>query len=75
MGMSLPAAYRRIVVPQALLVAVPTLGGYFIGLLKDLLPARFYFCIGTNALGRHAGLGKLQAVRDLHGRWARSIWP
>jgi His/Glu/Gln/Arg/opine family amino acid ABC transporter permease subunit len=35
MGMSLPAAYRRIVVPQALLVAVPTLGGYFIGLLKD----------------------------------------
>ncbi len=35
MGMSLEQGYRRIVIPQALLVAVPTLGGYFIGLLKD----------------------------------------
>ena len=35
LGMSLTQAYRRIVAPQALLVAVPTLGGYFIGLLKD----------------------------------------
>lgn len=35
LGMSLPQAYRRIVTPQALLVAVPTLGGYFISLLKD----------------------------------------
>jgi polar amino acid transport system permease protein len=33
--LSLPQAYCRIVAPQALLVAVPTLGGYFIGLLKD----------------------------------------
>jgi len=35
LGMSRPSAYRRIVLPQALLVAVPTLGGYFISLLKD----------------------------------------
>ena len=34
-GMSGYRAYRHIVLPQALLVAVPTLGGYFIGLLKD----------------------------------------
>jgi polar amino acid transport system permease protein len=34
-GMSRYAAYRHIVLPQALVVAVPTLGGYFIGLLKD----------------------------------------
>jgi His/Glu/Gln/Arg/opine family amino acid ABC transporter permease subunit len=34
-GMSAPQAFRRIIVPQALLVAVPTLGGYFIGLLKE----------------------------------------
>jgi len=34
-GMSGYRAYRHIVLPQAMLVAVPTLGGYFIGLLKD----------------------------------------
>jgi His/Glu/Gln/Arg/opine family amino acid ABC transporter permease subunit len=34
-GMSKRQALQRIVVPQALLVAVPTLGGYFISLLKD----------------------------------------
>lgn len=34
-GMSPYRAYRHVVLPQALLVAVPTLGGYFIGLLKD----------------------------------------
>ena len=34
-GMSGYRAYRHVVLPQALLVAVPTLGGYFIGLLKD----------------------------------------
>lgn len=34
-GMSRYKAYRHVVLPQALLVAVPTLGGYFIGLLKD----------------------------------------
>jgi His/Glu/Gln/Arg/opine family amino acid ABC transporter permease subunit len=35
LGMSMRQSYQRIVVPQALLVAVPTLGSYFIGLLKD----------------------------------------
>jgi His/Glu/Gln/Arg/opine family amino acid ABC transporter permease subunit len=34
-GMSRYRAYRHVVLPQALVVAVPTLGGYFIGLLKD----------------------------------------
>ncbi|SRR6266480_3751869 len=34
-GMSGYRAYRHIVLPQALLVAVPTLGSFFIGLLKD----------------------------------------
>lgn len=34
-GMTTPLVYRRIVLPQAFVVAVPTLGGYFISLLKD----------------------------------------
>lgn len=35
LGMSRAKAYRRIVLPQSLIVAVPTLGGYFISALKD----------------------------------------
>jgi His/Glu/Gln/Arg/opine family amino acid ABC transporter permease subunit len=34
-GMARWQAFVRIVLPQALLIAVPTLGGYFIGLIKD----------------------------------------
>ncbi|MCK0198628.1 amino acid ABC transporter permease [Ancylobacter sp. 6x-1] len=34
-GMSRPMIYGRIVLPQALRIAVPTIGGYFIALLKD----------------------------------------
>jgi His/Glu/Gln/Arg/opine family amino acid ABC transporter permease subunit len=34
-GMSRATVYRRIILPQALRVALPTMGGYFIALLKD----------------------------------------
>lgn len=34
-GMPLSMAYRRIILPQAAVVALPTAGGYFIALLKD----------------------------------------
>lgn len=34
-GMSTRQSYQRIVLPQALIIAVPTLGSFFIGLLKD----------------------------------------
>ena len=34
-GLSPAQSYRRIVLPQALLVAVPSLGSFLIGLLKD----------------------------------------
>ncbi|MCA1444164.1 amino acid ABC transporter permease [Ensifer sp. IC4062] len=34
-GMSQIMTYRRIILPQALRIAVPTVGGYFIALLKD----------------------------------------
>ncbi|WP_439814294.1 amino acid ABC transporter permease [Zavarzinia sp. CC-PAN008] len=35
MGMSKVTIYRRVILPQALRIAVPTVGGYFISLLKD----------------------------------------
>ena len=34
-GMSRAMVYRRVVLPQAFRMALPTLGGYFISLLKD----------------------------------------
>lgn len=35
MGMSAAVSYRRIVLPQAMLIAVPTLGSWFISVLKE----------------------------------------
>jgi ABC-type amino acid transport system permease subunit len=35
MGMSPVAAYRCVVLPQALVIAIPTLGSWFISLLKE----------------------------------------
>jgi polar amino acid transport system permease protein len=34
-GMSRATVYRRVILPQAFLIAIPTLGSYFVGLLKD----------------------------------------
>ena len=50
LGMSRATVYRRVILPQALLIAVPTLGGYFIGLLKDCSLVSF---IAVNELLRH----------------------
>jgi His/Glu/Gln/Arg/opine family amino acid ABC transporter permease subunit len=49
-GMTRFTAFRRIVLPQALLIAVPTLGGYFVALLKDSALVSF---IAVNELLRH----------------------
>lgn len=49
-GMSGMKAYRRVVLPQAFLVALPTLGGYFISLLKDCSLVSF---ISVNELLRN----------------------
>lgn len=35
LGMNRPAIYWKIILPQAMAIAIPTLGGYFISLLKD----------------------------------------
>jgi His/Glu/Gln/Arg/opine family amino acid ABC transporter permease subunit len=48
-GMSKFKVYSRIILPQALLVAVPTVGGYFISLLKDCALVSF---ISVNELLR-----------------------
>jgi His/Glu/Gln/Arg/opine family amino acid ABC transporter permease subunit len=48
-GMSSFQIYARIILPQALLIAVPTIGGYFISLLKDCALVSF---ISVNELLR-----------------------
>jgi len=51
LGMSGTMIYRRIVLPQALRTALPTVGGYFVALLKDCSLVSF---IAVNELLRHA---------------------
>ncbi|MBO1324514.1 amino acid ABC transporter permease [Acetobacter sp. TBRC 12305] len=51
LGMSRIAVYRRVIIPQAALASLPTLGGYFIALLKDCSLVSF---ISVNELLRHA---------------------
>ncbi len=50
LGLSRFRAYRLIVLPQAFLIALPTLGGYFISLLKDCSLVSF---ISVNELLRN----------------------
>lgn len=49
-GMSGGMIYARVVLPQAMRVAMPTIGGYFISLLKDSSLVSF---IAVNELLRH----------------------
>ncbi|MGY6768967.1 amino acid ABC transporter permease [Komagataeibacter xylinus] len=51
LGMSPVAVYCRVIIPQAALASLPTLGGYFIALLKDCSLVSF---ISVNELLRHA---------------------
>jgi polar amino acid transport system permease protein len=48
-GMSPFQIYARVILPQAMLIAVPTIGGYFISLLKDCALVSF---ISVNELLR-----------------------
>ncbi|UVK41831.1 amino acid ABC transporter permease [Mesorhizobium sp. AR07] len=52
-GMSRIMIYGRVVLPQALRIAVPTVGGYFISLLKDSSLVSF---IAVNELLRHGSI-------------------
>ncbi|MGK8206622.1 amino acid ABC transporter permease [Burkholderia cenocepacia] len=49
-GMSNAMIYRRVILPQAMKVALPTVGGYFISLMKDSSLVSF---IAVNELLRH----------------------
>jgi His/Glu/Gln/Arg/opine family amino acid ABC transporter permease subunit len=49
-GMSPVMVYRRVILPQALRIAVPIIGGHFISLLKDSSLVSF---IAVNELLRH----------------------
>jgi polar amino acid transport system permease protein len=50
MGMKKAQIYRKIILPQAAIIAVPTVGGYFISLLKDCALVSF---ISVDELLRH----------------------
>ena len=50
MGMKKVQIYRKIILPQAAVIAVPTVGGYFISLLKDCSLVSF---ISVDELLRH----------------------
>lgn len=52
-GMSRTMIYGRVILPQALRVAIPTVGGYFISLLKDSSLVSF---IAVNELLRHGSI-------------------
>lgn len=52
-GMSRTMIYGRVILPQALRIAIPTVGGYFISLLKDSSLVSF---IAVNELLRHGSI-------------------
>lgn len=61
-GMSRAMVYRRIVLPQAFRMALPTLGGYFISLLKDSSLVSF---IAVNELLRHGTIVIANTFRSM----------
>jgi polar amino acid transport system permease protein len=50
LGMKRVVIYRKIILPQAAVIAIPTVGGYFISLLKDCALVSF---ISVDELLRH----------------------
>ena len=50
LGMKRVTVYRKIILPQAAVIAIPTVGGYFISLLKDCALVSF---ISVDELLRH----------------------
>ena len=55
MGLKKAQIYRKIILPQAAVIAVPTVGGYFISLLKD--------CALVSFISVDEMLGAIDAVR------------
>ncbi len=61
-GMSRVMIYRRVVLPQAFRLAVPTIGGYFISLLKESSLVSF---IAVNELLRHGTIVIANTFRSM----------
>jgi polar amino acid transport system permease protein len=61
-GMSRVMIYRRVVLPQAFRIAIPTIGGYFISLLKDSSLVSF---IAVNELLRHGTIVIANTFRSM----------
>ena len=61
-GMSRFMIYRRVILPQAFRIAVPTIGGYFISLLKDSSLVSF---IAVNELLRHGTIVIANTFRSM----------
>jgi His/Glu/Gln/Arg/opine family amino acid ABC transporter permease subunit len=61
-GMSRITVYRRVVLPQAFRVAIPTVGGYFISLLKDSSLVSF---IAVDELLRHGTIVIANTFRSM----------
>lgn len=61
-GMSRLMIYRRVILPQALRIAVPTIGGYFISLLKDSSLVSF---IAVNELLRNGTIVIANTFRSM----------
>ena len=54
--------YRKVILPQAAIIAVPTVGGYFISLLKDCALVSF---ISVEELLRHGNYIISQTFRTM----------
>lgn len=61
-GMSRLTIYRRVILPQAFRIAVPTIGGYFIALLKDSSLVSF---ISVNELLRNGTIVIANTFRSM----------
>jgi polar amino acid transport system permease protein len=62
LGMRRWTIYRKVILPQAALIAVPTVGGYFISLLKDCALVSF---ISVEELLRHGNYIISQTFRTM----------
>ncbi len=61
-GMSKVMVYRRVILPQAFRIAIPTIGGYFISLLKDSSLVSF---IAVNELLRNGTIVIANTFRSM----------
>ena len=67
LGMRRWIIYRKVILPQAALIAVPTVGGYFISLLKDCALVSFISVEGCCVM-------EITSSRRPSGPWKPTCW-